>query len=104
MPDKCPVCGEKYEREIGFYYGAMYVNYALTVAAGVAWFILVYFFYGFDPMVFSVSFTILLVLLIPWMFRTGRLTWISFFVKYDKNANKNKADNKASSVEVFPNS
>lgn len=88
MPNKCPVCNEKFEREIGFYYGAMYVNYALTVAAGVGWFVLIYLVYGFDPIIYSVSFTILLILLIPWMFRTGRLVWINLFVKYKKGLNK----------------
>ena len=32
MPDKCPECGQPYEPEPGFYFGAMYVSYALGVA------------------------------------------------------------------------
>lgn len=91
MPKECPVCHEKFEREVGFYYGAMYVNYALTVAVGVAWFIITYLFYGFDAVFYTVSFTILLIVLMPWMFRTGRLTWINFFVKYDPSATNGHA-------------
>lgn len=85
MNDSCPVCNESFEKEPGFYQGAMYVNYALSIAAGVAWFILVYIFYGFDPAIFVISFTIVLVLLLPLMFRIGRLLWINFFVKYTKD-------------------
>ena len=85
MNDSCPVCNESFEKEPGFYQGAMYVNYALSIAAGVAWFILVYIFYGFDPAIFFISFTIVLVLLLPLMFRIGRLLWINFFVKYTKD-------------------
>ncbi|MGB0196394.1 MAG: DUF983 domain-containing protein [Flavobacteriales bacterium] len=36
MPAKCPVCGEDFAREPGFYFGAAYVSYALTVALWIA--------------------------------------------------------------------
>lgn len=88
MHERCAICDEKYDKEPGFYQGAMYVNYALTVALGVGWFILIYLLYGFDPMIYVVSFTILLVITLPWLFRTGRLVWINFFVKYKKGLNK----------------
>ncbi|MDX5437630.1 MAG: DUF983 domain-containing protein, partial [Pontibacter sp.] len=32
MPEKCPCCHQSYEPEPGFYYGAMYVSYAITTA------------------------------------------------------------------------
>src|SRR5687767_5916741 len=45
MYDKCPVCEQRMEIEIGFYYGTGYVSYALTVALSVttfvAWWILI---------------------------------------------------------------
>ena len=85
MNDSCLVCREGFEKEPGFYQGAMYVNYALSIAAGVGWFILVYLFYGFDPAIFVISFSVLLILLLPLMFRIGRLLWINFFVKYSKD-------------------
>jgi hypothetical protein len=85
MNDSCPVCDESFDIEPGFYQGAMYVNYALSIAAGVGWFILVYLFYGFDPVIFVVSFSIVLILLLPFMFRIGRLLWINFFVNYSKD-------------------
>lgn len=85
MNISCPVCHESFEKEPGFYQGAMYVNYALSIAAGVSWFILVYIFYGFDPAIFVISFSVVLVLLLPLMFRIGRLLWINFFVKYSKD-------------------
>ena len=36
MPKKCSECGQDFEIETGFYYGAMYVSYALTIALTVA--------------------------------------------------------------------
>jgi uncharacterized protein (DUF983 family) len=32
MHDPCPACGLRYEREQGYFVGAIYVNYALTTA------------------------------------------------------------------------
>lgn len=84
MHHNCPVCKQDYEKEPGFYQGAMYVNYGLTVAAGVGWFILIYVLYGFDPVIYTISFSILLLILLPWMFRMGRLVWINLFVKFKK--------------------
>ena len=31
MPEECPVCGQKMEPQVGFYYGTGYVSYALSV-------------------------------------------------------------------------
>ena len=36
MNSKCTVCDEDFQREPGFYFGAAYVSYALTVALWVA--------------------------------------------------------------------
>ena len=33
--DRCPVCGLKFEREQGYFVGAIYINYAATVAIAV---------------------------------------------------------------------
>jgi uncharacterized protein (DUF983 family) len=35
MHDSCPHCGLKFEREQGYFVGAIYVNYAATVAIAV---------------------------------------------------------------------
>jgi len=39
MNEKCPVCEQSMEIEVGFYYGTGYVSYALTVALSIATFI-----------------------------------------------------------------
>lgn len=35
MRERCAECGLRYEREAGFFVGAIYLNYALTVAVGL---------------------------------------------------------------------
>lgn len=82
MPHNCPVCNEDYERETGFYYGAMYVSYGLTVTFGVGVFLLVSVILGFDVVTFLITFGVLQVLLMPVFYRLSRLVWINFFVRY----------------------
>lgn len=88
MHTECPVCKESFEKEPGFYYGAMYVNYGITVAIGVAWFLINWVLFNFNALFYAISFAILLIVLLPWVFRTGRLIWINLFVKYNPDKNK----------------
>ena len=37
MRDHCPTCGTKFEREAGFFVGALFVNFALTEVLMFAW-------------------------------------------------------------------
>jgi hypothetical protein len=36
MHERCPVCGLKYEREPGYFLGALYFSYALSIPPGLA--------------------------------------------------------------------
>lgn len=82
MYKNCPVCNEDFERETGFYYGAMYASYGLTVAFGIALFLLMCVLFYFDSMTYLITFAILQVLLMPIFYRISRLLWINVFVKY----------------------
>ena len=82
MHKYCPVCAENFERETGFYYGAMYVSYGLTVGFGIALFLLMCVIFNFDATTYLITFGILQVLLMPIFYRLSRLTWINMFVHY----------------------
>ena len=90
MNEKCPVCGQKSEIEIGFYYGAGYVSYALTVAISVSTFIAWWVLIGIsteDNRIFwwlGLN-AVLLILLQPWLMRLSRVIYLYFFVSYDSN-------------------
>jgi len=90
MHDKCPVCGQATEIEVGFYYGTGYVSYALCVAFTVAFFIAWYVIIGFsidDNRLFWCLGADIVVLLAlqPVLMRLSRTLWLSWFVKYDKD-------------------
>ena len=89
MPEHCPVCGQKMELEVGFYYGTGYVSYALTIVL----FALVFVFYWFVPGIsykdysifyYLLTSTILALLLQPWLMRLSRVLYLYLFVKYGK--------------------
>ncbi len=84
MHETCSCCNEKYEKEPGGYYGAMYVSYALMVG----WFVICWACDSF--LIHSETATFLLfvissiVLFMPITFRISRLLWLNFFIKFDK--------------------
>ncbi|RAJ85846.1 hypothetical protein CLV59_102552 [Chitinophaga dinghuensis] len=90
MPDYCPVCGQKVEVEVGFYFGTGYVSYALSIAICVASLIAWWVFFGFSIYDNSIFWWLgvngaLLVVLQPLIMRLSRAVWMAFFVYYDEN-------------------
>jgi uncharacterized protein (DUF983 family) len=90
MHDKCPVCEQPMEIEVGFYYGTAYVSYAITVAISVstfvAWWILIGFSVNDKRFFWWIGFNIfLLIALQPFLMRLSRAIWLSFFVRYNAN-------------------
>ena len=85
MPEKCPVCGEDFVRETGFYYGAMMISHALTTVIAVIVHFTVFYFWGWE-IIPHLFFLITIILgLFPIVFRTARAIWINFFVNYKPN-------------------
>lgn len=82
MPDRCAVCDENYCPEPGFYYGAMYVSYALTIALSVAVFVAMTVLWHFDLKWYLGINASLIILLFPPIFRISRAGWFNLFVKY----------------------
>jgi hypothetical protein len=94
MHEKCSVCSENFKREPGFYFGAAYVSYALGVALWVALYVamvildnlgLITFSLSENPLGYIITGIILLVILLPVMFRLSRVLWLNTFVKLKKN-------------------
>ncbi len=88
MHENCSHCGLRYQIEPSFFYGAMYVSYALTVAIGVAAFIITKVFIGLDLIASFIAIIVALILLMPITARLARNIYINIFVHFDKNAVK----------------
>ena len=85
MHEKCSSCGLKYQIEPSFFYGAMYVSYGLSVALGVAGFIIGKLFLDLSIVNTLILMILTLVLLYPFLLRFSRNIWINFFVDYEKD-------------------
>jgi len=79
----CSYCGESFLREPGFYIGAMYISYALTVAMTVAAFVGFVLIFDFEIEYVLAGLIFAILLLLPILFRTARIIWINIFVNYD---------------------
>lgn len=86
MHERCPKCNFKYQIEPSFFYGAMYVSYALSVAIAVATFIFLYAF-NLNFIEIFIGIIIALILTTPYVYRWSRLIYINFFISYDKDYN-----------------
>ena len=88
MHATCSQCHLKYEKEPGFFYGAMYVSYALMVAVFVTLWVLNGWFFKLE----STGFIILVISGILGMativYRTARLVWLNFFIRYNPEMDK----------------
>ncbi len=93
LHNNCPSCGFKYMIEPSFFYGAMYVNYALTVAIGVSTFVITHVFLSLSLVNSFVAVFIALLLLAPFNLRLSRILWINMFVKFQRDANQNGSSN-----------
>lgn len=103
MDDSCEVCGEKYKREPGFFFGAMFVSYALNVAWFVTgWVATLILLPNNENLLLIASIIIGFGLLMaPLTYRLSRLIWINFFVSYDPYISESKkAELKESKSEI----
>lgn len=82
LHETCSNCGLKYMMEPSFFYGAMYVNYGITVAISVTVFLIVKLGFGLTLLQsFLIVFGVL-VLLAPINLRLSRILWINLFVNF----------------------
>lgn len=82
MPERCEHCDFKYEIEIGFFYGAMYVSYAITVALAVVFIMSTFIFNikNIEQVIFI--FALVILAFFPLVFRLSRSIWLHLFVKF----------------------
>lgn len=89
MEERCSHCGLRYQIEPSFFYGSMYVSYAVGIAFAVAAFVISYLFLHSSLTTAFVCIVGTLLIFAPIIMRLSRNIWINLFVKYDKEmANK----------------
>lgn len=86
----CPNCNLRFDREPGFFHGAMFVSYAMIVAmVTTIWFVLYFIFNNpvFEIYIYTIVFSN--IILLPILFRYSRVLYLYAFggVKFDNQLN-----------------
>lgn len=92
MHEHCRNCGFRYKVEPNFFFGAMFVSYAVSVLIGIIIFLLTYFIFKANLKTAFVAIFAGLILLMPIVTRLSRNIYINIFVSYDKEAGKKNHD------------
>jgi uncharacterized protein (DUF983 family) len=80
MKHACPECGYKFDREPGYFLGAMYVSYGLAVLEGIITFLICYFFFPDLPTIWiPILITVVLMLFSYRNFKLSRIIYIHIF-------------------------
>ena len=90
LHENCSKCNFKYMIEPSFFYGAMYINYGITVAIAVIVFVISKIGFELNLLQSFIYVLISLLLLAPLNLRLSRILWINMFVSYsDKEKTSN---------------
>ncbi|MEQ8762752.1 MAG: DUF983 domain-containing protein [Planctomycetota bacterium] len=75
--DTCPTCGLSYQREPGYFLGAMYFSYGFGVAivAPITWYLIER---DTDLTTIAIANATALILTSPLLFRYARILWLHF--------------------------
>lgn len=88
MYENCPCCGQTYEPEPGYYYGAMYVSFGFSTAIFLGIFFLLSMVMA--EVTFAMIFGLVVLVtigLLPLNFRLSRALWINIFIHYEGPCN-----------------
>ena len=79
----CPICKRKYEKEPGFYWGAMFVSYALSIAFSLLAYGIIWWIWpdlgirGYFIAVVGAT-----VLVAPYLYALSKILWANMFFSY----------------------
>jgi hypothetical protein len=76
MNTACPVCGFVFDRESGYFAGAMVVSYALAVPILAAMVVALITLGGLDAVVALIIGNTAYLALVPFIFRYSRVVWL----------------------------
>ena len=84
MNSKCNKCDFLFDKESGFFFGAMFVSYALIVAQAVTIFVVLHAFLDFSYITTFISIIVLITLIGTINYRLSRIIWIYLFYSDDE--------------------
>lgn len=98
MHERCPACGLKFEREEGYFLGAMYIGYGLGLAAIVGFGAILWLLTRWPLMKVTLWAIVLFLPLAPALTLFSRVLWIYLDQAFDPE----KIDPEKPDLENFP--
>ncbi|UII32049.1 DUF983 domain-containing protein [Fulvivirga ulvae] len=94
MHPRCPECDLHYEREPGFFFGAMYISYAFSVAIFVGVGLALSILGDFSLEVYLFAIIGVVAVLLPFLFRYSRILFLHLFggVRYEPEYKKSVSE------------
>jgi hypothetical protein len=84
MYPNCPCCGQTFEPEPGYYYGAMYVSFGFSTAIFLGVLFLLSLVVEEVTMAMVMGLVVVIAVgLLPVTFRLSRAVWINIFIRYE---------------------
>ncbi len=80
----CSHCNLEYVNEPSFFYGALYVSYAISSGWFMIWYALEYTLLNWETVNFAIFVMSFIVVVAPLTLRWSRLIWLNFFYTYNK--------------------
>lgn len=90
MNQECPSCGASFEPEPGFYFGAMFVSYALNVVLFAAVGLTLYFLFDPSDVIYVVIIGLAALACTPCFFRLSRVLFLYWFGGHHYRAHNNR--------------
>tara|TARA_R110001599_G_scaffold63492_4_gene176791 strand:- start:6199 stop:6492 length:294 start_codon:yes stop_codon:yes gene_type:complete len=93
MNDNCPHCNYKFEREPGYFYGAMFMSYGITMAEALVTFIIIQLL-NLDLSVdgtMGIIIAVILIFIFP-NYKLSRVLWMYTFTKKDETKPADEID------------
>jgi len=79
MNEKCPLCHFQFEKETGFFFGAMYVSYGIASAIMISAMAIMWGILDIHPLTVFITIAVVIVLSSNYNFKLSRALWIYMF-------------------------
>ena len=91
MHSHCEHCHQSFEPEPGFYFGAMFVSYAINTALFIAaWVALTFLYPEYTLSMLLGLLTAVVILGLPFTYRLSRSIWLAIFIRFDPKTKDSK--------------
>ena len=90
MHESCTVCGQDFQKEPGFYWGAMYIGYMLSSGYMLTAMVICIFAFELSLTMSFVATIAAGLLIVPFFARMARSIWINIYVRMDRQLIKGK--------------